>query len=50
MATGIFDYWTSFYYNHLEDIFGNYKNYRRWVETRRLNEWNNWLISLGYRE
>jgi len=49
MATGIFNFWNSYYYKSLKEVFGNNKNYQRWLEERKLETWNNWLISLGYR-
>ena len=50
MASGYYDFWCGYYYRGLRKIFGNMKNYRRWKEDRKLENWNNWLISLGYRE
>ena len=33
----------------LKEIFGNQKNYLRWVAIQEDNIWRNWLISMGWR-
>jgi hypothetical protein len=33
----------------LKEIFGNRKNYYRYLAAKELNQWNAWLISLGWR-
>lgn len=38
-----------FYRESLKLIFGNRKNYNRYMITQNYNQWTNWLINLGYR-
>lgn len=38
------------YFTELKQIFGNKKNYDRYIEQRRWMLWNCWLLSLGYRQ
>lgn len=43
-------YWdTPFLEPNLKEIFGNKKNYRRYVAEKKLNLWDSWLIWMGYR-
>ena len=52
MGTRGMDFWLydSFMYGGaIKETFGNRKNYERWVEIRKFNNWTNWLISLGWR-
>ena len=43
------DYWEmSYYHKALKEMFGNRRNYRKYIEARKWNMWNSWLISLGY--
>jgi len=45
----IYSIWDMLYYHKaLKELFGNRKNYMRYIEAARWNQWNQWLISLGY--
>ena len=49
MVTASIDYWgTEYYHKALKEMFGNKKNYQRYLAELKWNLWNNWLISLGY--
>jgi len=38
-----------YYHKQLKQIFGNRKNYYKYIEIRKWHLWNYWLIGLGYR-
>lgn len=42
--------WDSFVHPQLKQIFGNRKNFYRYIEAKKWNQWNQWLFSLGYRK
>ena len=40
---------TDYFGKQLKNIFGNRKNYYRFLAERSWKRWNFWLINLGYR-
>lgn len=47
-CSGFFEYEWEHY--NLKEIFGNRKNYARYIAAREWNETRAWLIALGCRE